>query len=259
MKKPSPNVIVSVCSLMVLGSAMLALHAGRHADHDHDHDHDHSEHEAEKASPSNAPVGSTTSVDIDAAMQSALGIEIAEVPTRTIGDESGEVSALPKASVFTEDGKHFVFALPDGVKDRFERWEVTLGTSDDFFVEIKTGVFPGDRIVIAGVGPIRQMANSDKEVFDEAKEESGVVTKAISKTDSSAETSPAKQSKTCPLNGQGICPNEKRSHASESDPGCRVQLRKCDPIDIGVFYNRHFRGHELGHFAPHCDEDYRAR
>ena len=252
MKKRSPKAIVSIFTLMALGSAILALHAGGHADHDHDH----SAHEGQKTGQSNASVGPATSVDIDASQQLELGIKIAEVPTRTIGDGSDEVSALPKASVFNEDGKHFVFALPEGVKDRFERWEVTLGTSDDFFVEIKTGVFPGDRIVIAGVGSIRQMANSDKEVVDETKEEPGVVAKAVPKTDSSTELFPAKQSsETCPLNGMRVCPNEKRSHASEPAPGCRVQLRRCDPIDIGVFYDRHFRSHELGYFAPHCDED----
>ena len=145
--------------MMAAGSVTLMLSTSGYAEHDHSghdhpgHDHsghDHSAHDRQKPNQSTAPTGSKNFVRIDAATRTRVGIEVAEVPTRAVGDQSDEVSALPKGSVFSEDGKHFVFALPDGATDRFERWEVTLGAKDDFFVEIKTGVFPGDRIVIAG-------------------------------------------------------------------------------------------------------------
>ena len=134
--KTKPSKIVSpFLAVMAAGSVTLMLSTSVYAEHDHSghdhsghdhsgHDHsahDHSAHDRQQPNPSTAPAVSKDTVRIDAATRTRVGIEVAEVPTRAVGDQSDEVSALPKGSVFSEDGKHFVFALPDGATDRFER------------------------------------------------------------------------------------------------------------------------------------------
>ena len=127
---------------------MFAMGADEDDGHDH-FGHSHAqENEASKRTVSQeAPMIGAIIVAED--KQFEIGVEVAEVPMRAFAESDGEVTAIPKGSVFREGTKHFILALSEVRADSFEKWEVTLGASDDFFVEAQTGVFPGDRIVVA--------------------------------------------------------------------------------------------------------------
>lgn len=216
-------------------SIMFALGADEHDGHDHSgHSHAY-ENEAtkntvsQKASPSGAII-------VTEDKQSELGVEIAEAPMRAFGESDGEVTALPKGSVFREGKKHFVLALSEGRTDSFEKWEVTLGASDDFFVEAQTGVFPGDRIVVAGIDSIRRLEEADTAtempVAVAASEETGT------KVESAVDTG------VCPLDRRNACEFESRT--VERVPrfrGGRAGTRNCEVIVIEDFYDPHFHGY----------------
>ena len=268
--KTKPSKIVSpFLAVMAAGSVTLMLSTSgycgtrplgtrHHSGHDHSA-HDHSAHDRQQPNPSTAPAVSKDTVRIDAATRTRVGIEVAEVPTRAVGDQSDEVSALPKGSVFSEDGKHFVFALPDGATDRFERWEVTLGAKDDFFVEIKTGVFPGDRIVIAGVGSIRQMADSAG--IPATLEEADVAeTAESSEAPASAPTSPGKELTQSSSLGDRVPPtNGASSQNSEPNPGSRTEICECVLLEILRFYDPYCHPHDSGRYVTLCYEGYPCR
>ena len=58
-----------------------------------------------------------------------------------------EVLAIPSDPLITAEGGSFVF-----VEDSFfsRRADVVLGAKDDRFVEVKSGILPGDRVVTLG-------------------------------------------------------------------------------------------------------------
>lgn len=58
-----------------------------------------------------------------------------------------EVLAIPSDSVITAEGGSFVFVEEDG---GYRRANVVLGAKDDRFVEVRSGILPGDRVVTLG-------------------------------------------------------------------------------------------------------------
>ncbi|MFM7844761.1 MAG: efflux RND transporter periplasmic adaptor subunit [Planctomycetota bacterium] len=58
------------------------------------------------------------------------------------------VVRVPRSAVLDYLGKHFVFVHLEG--DKFERRDVVLGASNEEFLEIKTGLKPGDKIAVSG-------------------------------------------------------------------------------------------------------------
>jgi len=58
-----------------------------------------------------------------------------------------EVLAVPSEALITTEGESFVFVEDKG---SFRRADVILGARDDRFVEVKTGLLPGDRVVTDG-------------------------------------------------------------------------------------------------------------
>ena len=71
-----------------------------------------------------------------------------------------EVLAVPVAGV-VEDGKEFVCAVKAG--DRFEKRVVTLGKSDDRFVEIVEGLEEGEQIFLNPVTVLGETLSRDLE------------------------------------------------------------------------------------------------
>ncbi len=85
----------------------------------------------------------------------------AEVPNRTgklkpnlsvemdvvIGEGRGEVLTVPLETVIKKEGESFVFVEEKG---SFRRADLVLGAKDDGYVEVKSGLFPGDQVVTDG-------------------------------------------------------------------------------------------------------------
>lgn len=101
-------------------------------DHDHDHSHDHGK------------PGEAAHEDHSSLIRQ-LGFDLVMVEDQVIGSRS--VTALPLTSVFVENGKTFVLAQNEKDHDHLERWEVRLGLSEGQFIEVLSGVFPGDRVI----------------------------------------------------------------------------------------------------------------
>ena len=59
----------------------------------------------------------------------------------------GEVLSIPFEALISTEGESFVFVAAKG---SFHRADVILGAKDDRYVEVKTGLFPGDRVVTDG-------------------------------------------------------------------------------------------------------------
>jgi len=55
--------------------------------------------------------------------------------------------AVPLQAILSEGAEQFVF-VENG--DTYSRQSVVLGLKDDRYVEIREGLFPGDRIVVRG-------------------------------------------------------------------------------------------------------------
>jgi len=58
-----------------------------------------------------------------------------------------EVLAIPVEALITTEGESFVFVEEKG---SFRRAAVVVGARDDRYVEVKTGLLPGDRVVTDG-------------------------------------------------------------------------------------------------------------
>ncbi len=61
-----------------------------------------------------------------------------------------DVLAVPRAAVQGEGGDRFVFAKDFELENAFLKCPVVLGASNDAFVEIVSGLFPGDEVVTRG-------------------------------------------------------------------------------------------------------------
>jgi RND family efflux transporter MFP subunit len=66
-----------------------------------------------------------------------------------------DVLMIPVSAVSERDGKHYVYAQNNG----FEKRQVTVGESNEKFIEIKDGVKEGDKVAL----------NTRKRLTDEAK------------------------------------------------------------------------------------------
>ncbi len=85
----------------------------------------------------------------------------AEVPNRTgklkpnlfaemdvvVGGGRGEVLTVPLETIIKTEGESFVFVEEKG---SFRRADLVLGSKDDRYVEVKSGLFPGDQVVTHG-------------------------------------------------------------------------------------------------------------
>jgi multidrug efflux pump subunit AcrA (membrane-fusion protein) len=65
---------------------------------------------------------------------------------------SDEILAVPRGAVLSDGGREYV-VVESG--DSFARVETETGRSDDRFVEVSRGVYPGDRVLVRGAAAIR--------------------------------------------------------------------------------------------------------
>jgi len=64
-----------------------------------------------------------------------------------VGGGRGEVLTVPLETVIKTEGESFVFVEEKG---SFRRADLILGAKDDRYVEVKSGLFPGDQVVTDG-------------------------------------------------------------------------------------------------------------
>ena len=140
------NLVTKTAALVAaftISASVSALLAGGHEHDGNDHgDHKHDDQTCKGCNGHDHCSESATADSLS--LLRHLGLKYNIVEDRFIGGE--EVTAVPIESVFFEGKSAFVVAFNDG---RLARWEVTPGKSDGRFVEAKTGVFPGDKIVSA--------------------------------------------------------------------------------------------------------------
>jgi len=82
-------------------------------------------------------------VDLAAKVEMLEDAEVAEQPPRTI---------LPRAALRNEKGETVAYVVQDG---RLRRKRVTTGSDAEDGIEVRSGVAPGDRVVIKGESPLR--------------------------------------------------------------------------------------------------------
>ncbi len=58
--------------------------------------------------------------------------------------------AIPQSAVLGEAGNFFAFVQDEEATERFERRALVLGVSNDRFVEVIEGLYPGERVVVEG-------------------------------------------------------------------------------------------------------------
>jgi RND family efflux transporter MFP subunit len=58
--------------------------------------------------------------------------------------------AIPKSALLGEAGQLYVFVQDEDRPERFERRALVLGVSNDRFVEVIEGLYPGERVVTEG-------------------------------------------------------------------------------------------------------------
>jgi len=69
---------------------------------------------------------------------------------RIVTGEADSVTAVPHSAVLGDAGNLFVFVQDDDAGLVYERRPVVTGMSDDRYVELIEGVFPGDKVVTLG-------------------------------------------------------------------------------------------------------------
>ncbi len=58
--------------------------------------------------------------------------------------------AIPKSALLGEAGQFYAFVQDEDRPERFERRALVLGVSNDRFVEVIEGLYPGERVVAEG-------------------------------------------------------------------------------------------------------------
>lgn len=71
--------------------------------------------------------------------------------------------AIPKAAVLGEGGSVYAFVQDEERAERFERRPLVLGVSNDQFVEVIEGLYPGERVVVEGNYSLQYLTPIGKE------------------------------------------------------------------------------------------------
>tara|TARA_R110002096_G_scaffold428258_2_gene639706 strand:- start:11117 stop:11980 length:864 start_codon:yes stop_codon:yes gene_type:complete len=154
----TPPLRLSIVGLFTALSVPFAF-AQNHDGHDHS-SHNHVHGSAAAKSPQ---INQSDQITLNQETRDRLGIRLGMVDLREFGNGTDAVIAIPKSSVFQENGKTYVLAQSQNDKSQFERWEVKLGASDSEFVEAVSGVFPGDNIVANGTELLTQSGSETAE------------------------------------------------------------------------------------------------
>jgi membrane fusion protein (multidrug efflux system) len=70
-------------------------------------------------------------------------------------DTKSDAILIPKRAIIEEDGLNYVFVA---TRDTAQRTKVQLGYQSEGMVEIRTGVSPGQSVVVAGQGALKEGA-----------------------------------------------------------------------------------------------------
>jgi RND family efflux transporter MFP subunit len=70
-------------------------------------------------------------------------------------DTRADAILIPKRAVIEEDGQNFIYIANAGTA---RRKKVDLGYQSDGMIEVKSGVAPGDKVVVAGQGALKEGA-----------------------------------------------------------------------------------------------------
>lgn len=157
MKKQALSAVV-----LVLGGVLfLEISGYGGAGHDHSHDHASEASKEEKAQPA-------TDFLLGEEIKAELGLELGTAETLDIPGSEDLWIAVPtealtslsadgkKASVyFSED------PAKDGVPQKFTATEVELGETKAGYVEVKSGLFPGDTVIVKNAYRIRKSGDSE--------------------------------------------------------------------------------------------------
>jgi len=88
--------------------------------------------------------------------------------------------AIPKSAVLGEAGQLYAFVQDEQRADRFERRPLVLGVSNDRFVEVIDGLFPGERVVTEGNYSLQYLTPVAAEPVAEASGHEAVASGAAS-------------------------------------------------------------------------------
>jgi membrane fusion protein, multidrug efflux system len=81
------------------------------------------------------------------------GIPGSFVRVKILTDTHRDVLAVPRRSVVTDSGDHYLFIA---AADTVRKVGIDVGYEDETYTEIKKGISKGDTVVTAGVGGIRE-------------------------------------------------------------------------------------------------------
>ncbi len=76
--------------------------------------------------------------------------------------------AIPKSALLGEAGQFYAFVQDEDRPERFERRPLVLGVSNDRFVEVIEGLYPGERVVSEGNYSLQYLAPIAEEESEEA-------------------------------------------------------------------------------------------
>ena len=82
--------------------------------------------------------------------------------------------AIPKSALLGEAGQFYAFVQDEDRPERFERRALVLGVSNDHFVEVIEGLYPGERVVSEGNYSLQYLTP----IADEESEDAGPVSAA---------------------------------------------------------------------------------
>ncbi len=77
------------------------------------------------------------------------------VESKKLSGQDAEVTAVPIAAVFNEEGKFFVLAKGAESDVNFTQLEVEVGKTDGTFVEITAGLAPGDEVIVVSSAQVK--------------------------------------------------------------------------------------------------------
>lgn len=113
--------------------------------------------------PQLEPIKRTAHLIVDA--PNPLGVLRGEmwVEMSLVLSENGEAIVVPQSAVIVHGPMHFVFVEKesgDSVKGTlpvYQKQDINPGASNDLFVEVKDGVYPGDKVVSQGAYSLTQL------------------------------------------------------------------------------------------------------
>lgn len=168
MNNQRTKTVVALAVAGFVSVGLLQAQSHDHSGHNHDHSgHDHSGHNHDHSGHDHGPADqiSGDTITLTERDQRAMRLVMESIEMRPLADGRDDVVALPHSSIVDSGDKYFVFIQDESDASKFIRSEVTLGKSDQRYVDALTGVFPGDNVIARGaqqIGAPREFAADDR-------------------------------------------------------------------------------------------------